>query len=283
MDLSIQWPLVAFSLIAGGAGALAAFASLAEFTGKALKARFVALACALALIVVGGCVSIVHLASPQNVMAAATNLFSFSGISIELIMLGLTFVVVAAYAALVKRAASPTARKTLAGATLVCGLALAFVCGHGYVIDARPFWDTGLLPIAYLGSVLPAGAFGYLLIGSILKIDGDELLALKPAVAVCAAVSIVSMLAYVAFVGFDAASRDPMVLYGGIATCGVVIVAVCTALLCLKPPTGSLLALAAVGTAAALVGACALRVLMWVASDAFANLFGLAASMGILG
>lgn len=283
MDLSIQWPLVAFSLLAGSAGALAAFASLAELTGKALQARFAALLCALALIVVSGCASIVHLASPQNVMAAATNLFSFSGISIELIMLGLAFVVAAVYAALVKRDASPVARKVLAGATLVCGLGLAFVCGHGYVIEARPFWNTELLPIAYLGSVLPAGAFGYLLVGSILKIDVDELLALRSAVAVCAAASIASMLAYVAFVGFDVAGRNPMALYGGIAACGMAAVAVCTVLLRRRNTPGSLLALAAVGTATALVAACALRVLMWVASDAFANLFGLAASMGVLG
>ena len=85
--MDIQWPLVLFSLIAGTGGSLFAFVALSELVGGKGKTRFAATVTALVLIVVGGCLSMLHLASPQNAFAALTNIFSFSGISIELMLL----------------------------------------------------------------------------------------------------------------------------------------------------------------------------------------------------
>lgn len=85
--MDIQWPLVLFSLIAGTGGSLFAFVALSELVGGKDKTRFAATVTALVLIVVGGCLSMLHLASPQNAFAALTNIFSFSGISIELMLL----------------------------------------------------------------------------------------------------------------------------------------------------------------------------------------------------
>ena len=90
--MDIQWPLVLFSLIAGTGGSLFAFVALSELVGGKGKTRFAATVTALVLIVVGGCLSMLHLASPQNAFAALTNIFSFSGISIELMLLGLLLV-----------------------------------------------------------------------------------------------------------------------------------------------------------------------------------------------
>lgn len=285
MYLDIQWPLVIFSLLAGSGGALCAMAAVSELTGRAQKARFAAACCALALIVVGGLASMAHLASPQNAMAAAANLGSLSGISVELIMLGVTFVVAAAYAVCVKRAASAGACKALGVVAGICGLVLAFVCGHGYVIEARALWNTNLLPLAYLGSALPVGAFGYLLCGLAAKVDADELLGLHGVVAGAGALSIAAIIAYVAFAGIDVAGRAPVALYGGIAVCGVIGVAVCCALLLRSADAvrGKLLAIATCGCVAAVIGAVSVRVVMWVASDAFANLFGLAANVMFAG
>ena len=90
--MDIQWPLVLFSLIAGTGGSLFAFVALTELVGGKDKTRFAATVTVLVLIVVGGCLSMLHLASPQNAFAALTNIFSFSGISIELMLLGLLLV-----------------------------------------------------------------------------------------------------------------------------------------------------------------------------------------------
>ena len=285
MYRDVQWPLVIFSLLAGSGGALCAMAAVSELTGRAQKARFAAACCALALIVVGGLASMAHLASPQNAMAAAAHLGSLSGISVELIMLGVTFVVAAAYAIALKRQAGAGACKALGVVAGVCGLVLAFVCGHGYVIEARGLWNTNLLPFAYLCSVLPVGAFGYLACGVAAKEADDELLGLRGVVAGAGVLSIVAMAAYVVFVGLDVAGRSPVALYGGVIACGVIAVAVCCARLMRSADAlhGKLAAIAACGCAAAVLGAVSIRVIMWVASDPFANLFGLAANVMFAG
>lgn len=284
MYLETQWPLVIFSLLAGSGGALCAMAGVSELTGRAGKARLAAAVCALALMVMGGLASMLHLASPQNAMAAAAHLGSLSGISVELIMLGVTFVVAAAYAVCVRREVGAACR-VLGVITGVCGLVLAFVCGHGYVIEARAMWDTNLLPLAYLGSVLPVGAFGYMACGCVRGVAAEELLALRPVVAGACALSVVSLLAYVAFVGLDAAGRAPLALYGGVAACGVIAVVVCCALLFRSADAvaGKLLPLACCGCAAAVLGAVAVRMIMWAASAPFADLFGLATTVMFAG
>lgn len=59
--MDIQWPLVLFSLIAGTGGSLFAFVALSELVGGKGKTRFAATVTALVLIVVGGCLSMLHL------------------------------------------------------------------------------------------------------------------------------------------------------------------------------------------------------------------------------
>lgn len=283
MDIAIQWPLLVFSLLAGGGGALFAFAALSELTGKGLQARLSATITALVMLAVGGCASVLHLASPQNVMAAAANLGSFSGISVELIMLGATFAILAAYAILLWRGGTGAApKKVLAVLGLVSGLVLAFVCGHGYLIDARACWNTELLPLAYAGSVLPVGGFAYLLIEGLRKVDVGEILSQRLFVLIAVVLSVVSVAAYVVFLGLEVAGRDPAVLYGGIVACGMAGCAVCAGLLYRRMTLSQLCLVAAVGLVASLVGAVSLRMLMWLASDGFANLFALASTTRVL-
>ena len=164
--MDIQWPLVLFSLIAGTGGSLFAFVALSELVGGKDKTRFAATVTVLVLIVVGGCLSMLHLASPQNAFAALTNIFSFSGISIELMLLGLTFVAAAAYAIVVKRVRNAAAAEVLALVGGILGLALGYFCGHGYVIEAQPTWMHESLPLAYFGTSLACGAFAYDIIAS---------------------------------------------------------------------------------------------------------------------
>ena len=77
--MEIQWPLVLFSLIAGTGGSLFAFVALSELLGGKEKTRFAATVTSLVLIVAGGCLSMLHLASPQNAFAALTNMLLVLG------------------------------------------------------------------------------------------------------------------------------------------------------------------------------------------------------------
>lgn len=79
--------------------------AFAEVKGFGVNRRFPLAVAALVLIVVGGCASVAHLGNPANIMAAAANIGSLSGISVELIFLGASAVFAAAYAVAVKRGA----------------------------------------------------------------------------------------------------------------------------------------------------------------------------------
>ena len=204
--MEIQWPLVLFSLIAGTGGSLFAFVALSELLGGKEKTRFAATVTSLVLIVAGGCLSMLHLASPQNAFAALTNIFSFSGISIELMLLGLTFVVALAYAIVVKRLRNALAAKALAVVGGILGLALGYFCGHGYVIEAQPTWMHESLPLAYFGTALACGAFAYDAIAARCGTAADELSGRMPvALVVCAGIATVTLISYVGFLGFPAA------------------------------------------------------------------------------
>lgn len=193
--MAIQWPLVLFSLLAGAGGAMLAFAGLSQLLGGSRTVRRRAVWCALALFVIGGLCSVAHLASPLNAISAVTNLLSFSGISIELMLLGASFIAGAAYLVLTREEGRDGAVRVVAVLAVIFGVAIGFFCGHGYVIDAQPTWSTETLPLAYLGTSLALGAFAYALVAAATKTPADKAASaeelggkLWPAVLVCAVV-----------------------------------------------------------------------------------------------
>ncbi len=110
--MEIQWPLVIFGLLAGCGGATIAFIGISEILGVGKKARIPAAIAAIILLIVGGCASVLHLGQPANIMAAAANVFSFSGISVEMIALGLNVIVAVVYL-LLARSGNEAAAKML--------------------------------------------------------------------------------------------------------------------------------------------------------------------------
>lgn len=270
---SIQWPLVLFGLICGLGGTLGAAAAVAELMGKARQGRFVASVVALVLLVVGGCTVLLHITLPQNVFYAVTNLASLSGISVEIIMIAITFVLVGAYAIMLKREVPDAARKAIAILALISGVVLAFVCGHGYVIDSRPYWDTNLMPLAYLGSVLPAGAFLYLVIAGKLGAGLDELKALKPYVIATVVVSIVTTVLYLVTLGGEVLARNVVCSYGLVVACGIVGELVCLYLYLTAKDVKTVVVAAVVGLVLAVLCALGVRFEMWLSSDPFFDAF----------
>lgn len=281
--MAIQWPLVLFSLLAGAGGAMLAFAGLSQLLGGSRTVRRRAVWCALALFVIGGLCSVAHLASPLNAISAVTNLLSFSGISIELMLLGANFIAGAAYLVLTREGDGGAAAKVCAGLAVVCGVAIGFFCGHGYVIDAQPTWATETLPLAYLGTSLALGAFLYALIAGLAgqpaaKDSGSETAGelggkLWLSVLVCCACCALGIAAYGLFLGLDVAGAHGALFWGGCVIVGVAGVLACgiagmTALAAKAP-----VPLAAVGATCAFVGGIALRVLMWSAATGYLDLF----------
>ncbi len=272
MLIDIQWPLVLFGILCGMGGTLACSIGVAELMGRARQARFVASIVSLALMVVGGLAVVAHLSMPLNAFYAVAHVFSFSGISVELIMLVITFVVMLVYAILLKRDVAPGAFKVLAVLAIVSGLVLAFVCGHGYVIQSREYWDTELLPLAYMGTVLPAGAFLHMALSAKLGVALEELKGMKVYLVVSVAASIVTSAAYLLFLG-DAGGRNPLVSYGMIVVCGMVGELVCLAAFLKAPNANTVFLVAVVAVVLAVVAALGIRVEMWLTSDPYFNAF----------
>ncbi|WP_462134770.1 dimethyl sulfoxide reductase anchor subunit family protein [Slackia piriformis] len=271
--MEIQWPLVLFSLLAGTGGSLFAFVGLSEFLGGSSKVRDAGSIVAIALIVLGGCFSVLHLASPLHAISAVTNLLSFSGISIELMLLGANFVVMLAYILVRKRSNATTPVKVLAVLGIAFGLMLGFFCGHGYVIDAQPTWNSETLPLAYLGTSLACGAFLY---GTIVALKGDEkefggklgVFTLGAAI-----VGAIGLVAYVAFLGIDAASSQALVLWGGVVVLGIVATLVISGLGAFGGGKMPAIAVGVSGLACAFVGGLAVRSLMWLCATGYIDLF----------
>lgn len=278
--MAIEWSLVLFSLLAGCGGGALVFIGIAEILGIGEKPRFTVGLIATILIIVGGFCSVLHLQQPGRIMWAAQNVFSFSGISVELIFVGLCVVFAIIYIILAKRGSAAGARKAIGIIAALCGLLLAYFTGHGYVIEARANWNTALLPLAYCGTALAAGGFLYLLIAALQKVDEAEFKKMALWGVIAAAICALTLVAYVAKIGFAEAGQNGLLLWGGIMVCGVVATIVTAVLAYVKPASGA--AASGLGLAVALIGGLALRALMWIVGTGFYSFFEIAQSTRVI-
>ena len=272
--MDIQWPLTLFSLLAGCGGGILCFLALGEFKKIGQNSRFKLAILALIIIIVGGCCSVLHLGKPSNIMAAAANVGSFSGISVELIFLGVSVIAAAVYAIGLKRGASEGALKGIAVVAGVLGFILAFVTGNGYVMESQVNWNTPLLPLCYLISGLTMGGAVY---ASVLAKDGesaDSLASVFKIELVLAVVEIVLFLAYDAVCGMAGNAVAFWVcalVIGGIGTAACFYLA--------NKKTTAIYA----GAACAVIGVIGIRCTMWLLGTGFLSLFATIAGRGVLG
>ena len=271
--MSVQWPLVVFSLLAGCGGGLIASSGFLGLAGKTARTRSASLVVAIVLLVLGGCASVLHLAHPASIMAAAANIFSFSGISVELIMLGANLVVALVSLAMLRKDVSDSADKAISVVSILVGVVLSFAVGNGYVMEAQASWDTFLLPVSYMLSGLSCGSCLCMAICATAGKGEDSGSLGKIALALCA-LQLVAFVAYGFVPGFD---RDPLLLVGGSIVVGSLGSLLC-AFLGRRTPNFWWAAFAC-----AVVGGLCLRSFMWVVGTGFMESFALAASRSVLG
>ena len=279
--MDIQWPLVIFSLLAGCGGILFAFEGVAEFLGVGKKIRFKATIIALVLLVVGGIASVFHLGQPANIMAAAANIGSFSGISVEIIVLGIDIILALIYL-LVVRGENESVSKVIGVLGIIGGVLIAFVTGNGYVMESQVTWNTIFLPLAYLGTALSMGATLYASLIFAEKTEGDAAADVLPSewdkikniVLGCAIAGFALTLFYGIAVGFALdiiAYWICALLIGGVGT------TVCVFMV------GKQKSLIYVALVCAVIGALGLRCAMWLAGSGFLEFFQDAAGRIVLG
>lgn len=273
MAPKIQWPLVLFSMLAGCGGCCFAFAGVAGALGESTTVTLWATGISLVLVVVGAVCSMMHLATPRHAFAAVTHLLSFSGISVELIMLGVVSALMVAYGAACLWFDNELVRLVLGMAGALAGVVLAFVTGHGYLISSKPTWNTKKLPLAYTGTALVAGGFLYAVVsvatGGVWAME----LPVKLLLAVCAVFSAVTVAAYLGHLGMQTAKKNPTLFWVGIVVCGLVVPLACAAILLAPLLSMAFVAVAAVGFVAAMAGGLSLRMLMWIVGAGFLFFF----------
>ena len=94
--MEIQWSLVLFTVLTGGAGWALGCVAVDEFTQKTKNdTNFIAAIVAIALAAVGGIASVTHLSHPENMLAALSH--PTSGIFTEALLVGLTAVFALCY------------------------------------------------------------------------------------------------------------------------------------------------------------------------------------------
>lgn len=267
--MDIQWPLVLFTLLSGtGAGTLVA-AGISEFLGASSKTRFLAGIVSLLLLAAGGLFSVAHLGQAGNFMAAISNIGSLSGISLELISLGVAVVVALVYALVTAR--DGNASKVIGIVGIVAGAAFAFLSGHGYeAVTVRPAWATPALSLSYLLNALTAGGFVFIALQSVKSDDAGAVKRLALVVGIAAALQAVAYLAY----GILAPLGNTSVLHwGGAVLVGGLVSLAIGILIYIKGSSAA----AWVGVAAALAGGLAFRAVMWLVGQAYLpNLFDIA-------
>ncbi len=282
--MTVQWPLVFFTLLVSlGAGVLFVTGLLSAL-GKDEKVRFPALATSIVSLGVGGCASVLHLQHFDRIFNGFGHLSS--GITQELIFIVVAVVVIVVYFALARKGATP---KWVGIVAMVAAVLLVAFMSHSYAMAARPAWDNVLMYAFYLGGSFLLGSTAIMAIAGFR--EDDTALSAKLST-IAGALQTVIVLAYGVFVGtlgsaytsvgmyFDSTvpmegmqdvagtvsgflgGENALLFWGGAVVLGAVAPLVAGAV-SMKRPARQAGALGVVGVVCALVGGVAFRVILY--------------------
>ncbi|MDR3316236.1 MAG: dimethyl sulfoxide reductase anchor subunit [Coriobacteriales bacterium] len=271
--MEIQWTLLLFTAVSGTGAWLFATTACDDILKKPEKAPVVESVVALLLLLAGGLLSVAHLSHPDRILEALNR--PTSGIFIEAALIGVLGLTVLIYLLITARSASLSARRVLAGIGLVLGVIFSFACGSSYMMAARPAWDSIALPLAYLGTAAAAGGALNLFLKAVLKREPASIRFAAILALALAALGIVLALVYYLGAGsaLSAAQNDGtgwvVVLFAALVIDGI------CSVLCLRDTVKSpaLAALSACAAATGIVGAVALRAVMWITGIGILNFF----------
>lgn len=259
---NIQWPLALFTLFTAMGGCLFLFVAVNEFTGKSKTSGFVPGIVAGVIAIIGGFCSVLHLAHVDRIMNALSH--PTSGIFVEAVLVGCLVACIFVYLICLKREIQ-VGVKAFAALGGFFGIALSFMAGHSYVMDAIAAWNTQLLPLGYLLTALPMGAALYWAIACKDEVSGGFMARCTLASGV---LGLIGTLAYTIAVGAFTGDALPLSI-GAIVLAGVAPIVI--GAIGIKKPG---VALAWTAFACSTVGACMYRLLMWVMYASVYGFFG---------
>lgn len=165
--MEIQWPLIVFTTFCCIAAGTLAFTSVAGMLKGYEKTQYPGLITAFICAVIGGLASVFHLQQPLNYFNQFGNLSS--GINQEIICLVIMCAMIAIYFYLWWR--KHTLNKVVQVLSILSAILLIFIMGHSYMMDARPNWNTPLLPFFYICEAAAIGSVIVAIMVSFLKLE----------------------------------------------------------------------------------------------------------------
>ena len=200
--MELQWPLILFTtLVAWSAGLFGTQALLAS-GGHAKRSQMPAWVVSAVLLAAGGIAVFFHLEHWERIFNGFGHLTS--GITQELIAIVALAAVAVAYLVFMRRSEDgATVPKWLCWVAVAACAVLVAVMAHSYTMAARPAWDSVLWILYVLGN---ACVLGPCTMALIMAVVGDEVAPAGLPVLVGAAVSLVTAIAFAAFLQASAGS-----------------------------------------------------------------------------
>lgn len=183
--MSVQWPLVFFTLLMGTGLGLFFTVGITEWLSLLPSIRFLGALTALFLMAIGGFAGTLHLSYPSRAYHVFRHLST--GVGKEMLLVGLNALLILGYVIMVAFGFSESARKVVVLVAMILSALLAFELGAIYVLPARPAWNTWFWPFIYASSAAVTGlwAFSFLLVikgpenkSLLLSVDGALIVAL---------------------------------------------------------------------------------------------------------
>lgn len=273
--MSIEWPLVFFSIFTGIAcGLFFSLVYLAEYKGKALDKRVKISIMVLVCMAVGGFCAQLHLGHPERMFGALGH--PTSGIFMEAAVEFTLGAIIVAYILAVRREAGASLTKMLGTLGALVAAVMAFINGDTFVVAARPAWNTLLLPTFYIAS---AGVLGAFALNIILGSDEESHSALKRLLLKVLGVQAVVLVLYLMMVAtapFPDYSRSLGRIFAGdlapLSWLGVIIVGMGIPAKLVKD--GKAASQALVSFICVLAGGVSFRIMMFLIGSSVRNFFG---------
>ena len=284
--MSIQWPLVFFTLFVGlGCGTFVSSVVLTEWGGKAKQIRTISSMIAIVALGIGGMSSTMHLGHPERMFGALGH--PTSGIFMESTMIFLLGLSIVVYLLALRRNASDATCKLIGTVGGVLAVVLAFVNGDAYVMASIPAWNTWILPALYVASAAVMGCFSTgVLLAYTENVDITAFATIKRAALMAIAIQTVLLIVYlghIAVAPYPDVTRSVArvlagnlapVFWGGMVLLGLLVPTVLMTKFYTKNVESiSLLTSVKLGLASVLVAGIAFRVLMFSLGSSIKQFF----------
>ena len=169
--MELQWPLILFTTLCAWSCGVFGTQGVLAYKGLAKKSQMPALIASLVLLAVSGIAVFFHLQHWERIFNGFGHITS--GITQELIAIVVFCLVAVAYFVFLRKSKDGgTVPKWLGLCAVAIAIALAAVCAHSYMMEARPAWNS----VLEMGSIVGAACLlGPLTLVVIMAIQGDSL------------------------------------------------------------------------------------------------------------